>query len=277
MSSTRFRRVMTMTALSVLFASPALADGWLGITVQPPEGVRIGEIFKDGPADKAGLTRNDIVLKVDGKGIASTRDFLALLASAQPGREMTLLVQRKGEEKEVKITPDDSRDHPSSGPDGRVEEPRASQTTRERPRAEARQGQPPLSPEMGRPPLEGYAMPLSPDGAPPMEEMAPPTVREMPADPAEPPATVWLGVAPEMAPNGVAVARVAPGGPGERAGLKIGDQIISLNGQSIGSPWAMARVLRGFKPGDLVEMTIHRKGQLIDTQAQLAAPPSDPP
>ncbi|GAB0057097.1 hypothetical protein SIID45300_01418 [Candidatus Magnetaquicoccaceae bacterium FCR-1] len=275
MSATRTRRVLTMTALVSLLASPAMAGGWLGITVQPPEGVRIGEIFKDGPADKAGLTRNDIVLKVDGKGIVSTRDFLATLASAQPGKELTLLVQRKGEEKEIKITPDDSRDHPSSAPDGRNEEPRGPQPSRERPRAEVWPGQPPLSPEMARQLPDAYAMP--PEGMPPLEEMAPPQAREMPADPAEPPATVWLGVAPELAPNGVAVARVAPGGPGERAGLKIGDQIISVNGQSIGSPRAMARVLRGFKPGDLVEMTIHRKGQLIDTQAQLAAPPADPP
>ncbi|MEO5345541.1 MAG: PDZ domain-containing protein [Magnetococcus sp. YQC-9] len=271
MTPPRTRFLSTVTVLATLLATPAWAGGWLGITVQTPEGVQVGEIYKEGPADKAGLQRNDVVIRIDGKGIGSMRDFLTLIANAQPGREMTLIVQRKGEEKEIKITPDDSRDHPSRSPDGHID----GAPVRTWQRSELRAGNaPPM--EAMRPLADAYSASMHepPSLEEPSAAQQPPAP---PADPLEPPATVWLGIAPELAPNGVSVARVAPGGPGERAGLKIGDQIISLNGQSISSPRAMARVLRGFRPGDLIEMTIHRKGQLIDTQAQLAAPPADQP
>ncbi|MBF0127895.1 MAG: PDZ domain-containing protein [Magnetococcales bacterium] len=114
------KRIFPMfTALFTLAATPVHAGGWLGITVQPPEGVQVGEIVKDGPADKAGLQKNDILLKADGKVITSLSHFHLTVANATPGKELVLKLLRRGEEREIKITPDDSAHHQSLFPDGR--------------------------------------------------------------------------------------------------------------------------------------------------------------
>ncbi|MBF0340168.1 MAG: PDZ domain-containing protein [Magnetococcales bacterium] len=268
-----FFRIGALCALFV--AAPASAGGWLGITVQAPEGVQVGEILKDGPADKAGMAKNDILTKADGKPIGSIQQFLGVLASATPGKEMLLTIVRKGEEKEIKITPDDSRDHPARLPEGRqMENPELLQE-RVWNRSENWSGNPmPPSMDPARNPMTGHPQP-------PLQEPAPlpERVPQTPAEPQEPPPTVWLGVAPDLSPHGhgVVLTRVAPGGPGEKAGMKTGDLIISLNGQSVSSPRAMSRILRSFRPGDLVEVTLNRNGQMIDSQAQLAAPPAEKP
>ncbi|MBF0271973.1 MAG: PDZ domain-containing protein [Magnetococcales bacterium] len=293
--STRIASVLSILSLGI--ASPALAGGWLGITVQTPEGVQIGEILKDGPADKAGLARNDILIKADGKPITSLPHFLTVVENATPDKELRLTVVRKGEEKEIKIIPDDSNNHPSRFPEGRPVEPLESNSGKIWHRSEPWPASPPFPPpnslqDPGREPPPGALPPPAPipESPPPQAATPPgrseghqppplsePALRERAApaaEPPEPPPTAWMGVAPELSTHGVVLTRVAPGGPGEKAGMKAGDMIISLNGQSVSSPRAMARILRGFRPGDLIEVTLNRNGQLIDSQAQLAAPPA---
>ncbi|MBF0178945.1 MAG: PDZ domain-containing protein [Magnetococcales bacterium] len=258
-----------LSALLMMQARLATAGGWLGITVQSPEGVQVGEIMKDGPGDKSGLHRNDILMKMDGKPITSLAQFMAMLEAAPPGKEMVLSLLRRGEERELKITPDDSALHQSVRPDGRqmggMEMPSETQ-----PKERVwRRSEPPWQQQGVSPMLPGNL-------EPPRGEVEPPRMPVAPYEPPEPPATAWLGVAPELTQAGVIVTQVAPGGPGERAGMKPGDVIISVSGQSVSSPRAMARVLRSFRPKDLVEVTINRNGQIIDVQAQLIAPPVSP-
>ncbi|MBF0294706.1 MAG: PDZ domain-containing protein [Magnetococcales bacterium] len=259
-----------LSALVMMQARFAMAGGWLGITVQSPEGVQVGEIMKDGPGDKAGLHRNDILMKMDGKPITSLAQFMTLLESAPPGREMVLNLLRRGEERELKITPDDSALHQSVRPDGRqiggMEMAPAAQSGER----VWRRSDPPWQQQGVSPLMPGNLEPSRADVEPPRMPMAS-------FEPPEPPATAWLGVAPELTQAGVTVTQVAPGGPGERAGMKPGDVIISVSGQSVSSPRAMARVLRSFRPKDLVEVTINRNGQIIDVQAQLIAPPAASP
>ncbi|MBF0428726.1 MAG: PDZ domain-containing protein [Magnetococcales bacterium] len=235
------------------------------MTVHPPEGVQIDGVLRDGPADKAGLQKNDILLKTDGKTITSMNHFLNLVANLSPGKEMVLTIFRKGEEREIKITPEDSQNHTSMLLDGR----------------QLGNQEPPMGKSWPRTaePWQGNAMPaIEPPGQPMNQPMNQPTENVIvPPEPVEPPPSAWMGVAPELSPNGVVLSRIAPGGPGERAGLKVGDMIVSINGQSVSSPRAMARILRNFLPGDLVEMTIRRAGQLIDVQAKLAPPPTEAP
>ncbi|MBF0190178.1 MAG: PDZ domain-containing protein [Magnetococcales bacterium] len=287
--STRIASMLSVLSLSLGIATPVLAGGWLGITVQTPEGVQIGEILKDGPADKAGLAKNDILIQADGKPITSIPHFLTVVENATPGKEMLLTVIRAGKEQELKIIPDDSRDHPSRFPDGSLADPQGPLPGKIWHRAEPWPGTPLPPPEAGGyPPTPLPDAPGAKTATPgrtetvqPLAPMLEPAPRERaatpPAEPPEPPATAWLGVAPELSAHGVVLSRVAPGGPGEKAGMKAGDLIISLNGQSVSSPRAMARILRGYRPGDLIEATLNRNGQMIDSQAQLAAPPSDAP
>jgi putative serine protease PepD len=55
---------------------------------------------------------------------------------------------------------------------------------------------------------------------------------------------------------GVVVAEVIPGSPAAKAGLKVGEAIVSLDGQPTPDPQTLASVLARKKPGDTVSVTL---------------------
>ncbi|MFY0408512.1 S1C family serine protease [Solicola sp. PLA-1-18] len=70
---------------------------------------------------------------------------------------------------------------------------------------------------------------------------------------------------------GAEVKEVTSGGAGADAGLKSGDVITALNGQAIGSSDALVATIRGFQPGDKVEITYRRGNATDKTQVTLAS------
>lgn len=60
---------------------------------------------------------------------------------------------------------------------------------------------------------------------------------------------------------GIYIVQVIEGGTADRAGLQIGDRIISFDGQSVESSSDVKKILRQHKIGDQVEMEIDRNGQ----------------
>jgi S1-C subfamily serine protease len=76
--------------------------------------------------------------------------------------------------------------------------------------------------------------------------------------------------------SGAVVAGVRPGSPGEQSGLSAGDIIVSLDGAAVDSPTALATLLAGHHPGDLVRLGwVDPSGQHQQATVRLAAgPPS---
>jgi S1-C subfamily serine protease len=73
-------------------------------------------------------------------------------------------------------------------------------------------------------------------------------------------------------PAGVAVVAVTPGGPAEKAGLKMGDVIIAINGQPTLSLADLQGVLAGLKPGDIATVTVaHADGSHSDVKVTLGS------
>ena len=96
--------------------------GWLGVEgtnvpadlvrqygLTRPRGVMITNVFPGGPADKAGIRPNDILLEIDGQPINGVRNALNTIARRKPGTKLTIRGLRDGEpfsvEAEVSIRP----------------------------------------------------------------------------------------------------------------------------------------------------------------------------
>ena len=67
-------------------------------------GAYIKSIEDFSPAEKAGLKPGDVIIKADGKEIKTMDELNEIKNSHNIGDEMTLVVNRNGEEKEIKVT-----------------------------------------------------------------------------------------------------------------------------------------------------------------------------
>ncbi len=70
-------------------------------------------------------------------------------------------------------------------------------------------------------------------------------------------------------PAGAYVAKVTPGGPAEKAGIRIGDVLTKINGNDIKNSLGLTRELFKHKPGDTVTVTIFRDNKTMDVSVTL--------
>jgi hypothetical protein len=84
---------------------------------------------------------------------------------------------------------------------------------------------------------------------------------------------VSLGTMPafDFPGPGVKVAAVLPGTPAEKAGIRKGDVLLSLDGTKLGDLRAFADALRARAPGDVVKITLRRGTQEKTVEATLVA------
>ena len=67
-------------------------------------GVSISGVRSESPAEKAGLTGGDVIVKLDGKDIRDLYDLTYVLRSKKSGDEVEIAILRNGEEKTLKAT-----------------------------------------------------------------------------------------------------------------------------------------------------------------------------
>jgi serine protease Do len=97
--------------------SGKVTRGWLGIMIQDitPElaesfgikqtkGVLVGDVVSDGPADKAGVKRGDVITTFNGKEVDNAHTLSRLVASISPNTKATIEIVRDGKNKEIKAT-----------------------------------------------------------------------------------------------------------------------------------------------------------------------------
>lgn len=71
--------------------------------------------------------------------------------------------------------------------------------------------------------------------------------------------------------HGALVARVEPGGPADRAGVRAGDVIVDVDGQDVKRATDLPRLIGSDQPGTRVRLTIVRSGQRLDLDVTLGA------
>lgn len=68
------------------------------------KGVMIDKVKENGAADKAGLSKGNVVLAIDGREVTNTSTFREVMATKRPGDEASLLVHQNGSKQEINVT-----------------------------------------------------------------------------------------------------------------------------------------------------------------------------
>jgi serine protease Do len=91
--------------------------GWLGVRIQQvtdnlaesldlgtAHGALVAGLDDKGPAKPAGMQPGDVVVKFDGKDVKEMRDLPRIVADTPVGKEVDVVVVRKGKEQTLKVT-----------------------------------------------------------------------------------------------------------------------------------------------------------------------------
>jgi serine protease Do len=67
-------------------------------------GVGVTQVLKDSPAEKAGLKKDDVILRFEGESVTSARKLTRLVGEASADQTVRLTISRAGSEQEVSAT-----------------------------------------------------------------------------------------------------------------------------------------------------------------------------
>lgn len=94
-----------------------LRRGWLGVRIQqvtdeiaeslnikPARGALVAGVDDKGPAKPAGIEPGDVVVKFDGKDVKDPKDLSRVVADTAVGKEVDVVIIRKGNEETRKVT-----------------------------------------------------------------------------------------------------------------------------------------------------------------------------
>ena len=98
------------------------------------------------------------------------------------------------------------------------------------------------------------------------------------AQPAQPAARPWLGVAvvpaDVMSAEGVQIREVTPDSPAARAGLKEGDVVVKVGGKTVADVPEFLRAVGSRKPGEVLALDVQRGGKDMTVKATLGQRPA---
>ena len=184
-------------------------------------GAVVEDVLPESPAAKAGLRRADVIVEFDGERVRSAQQFARLVQETPSGRTVKATIVRDGQRSDVQLTPSADRGAEMYF-DGDQFKRQVEEFTARMPEFNFEMGVPPGEPR-GR--LGVTVSPLS-------DQLA-----------------AYFG-----AKEGVLVSAVNPGSAAERAGLKAGDVITTVNGERIRSSADISRAIRS--AADNADVTI---------------------
>jgi S1-C subfamily serine protease len=84
----------------------AIQRPYLGVSTQPSaagSGAFVVDLVPGGPAEQAGVQKDDVIVGVDGKEILSPQDISTAIESRRPGDEVAVQVQRAGATRTLRV------------------------------------------------------------------------------------------------------------------------------------------------------------------------------
>jgi membrane-associated protease RseP (regulator of RpoE activity) len=224
-----------------VYAEDVSKDNMGRYNLREVRGVGITQVAKDSPAQKAGLRKDDVILRFDGENVTSTRKLTRLVSEVAPDQTVRLAISRGGAEQEVSVTIAKRNESINAG-----EGFRALQ---------------------GMPDLRGLMAPEGPGGnvwkwegpgqggdmvfAFGNNRRIGVSTMQLTKQLAE-----YFGIADGQ---GVLVTSVADDSPAAKAGIKAGDVITAIDGEKVDGAGDVARGINKKKEGD-VTLTVIRKG-----------------
>jgi serine protease Do len=207
-------------------------------------GVGVTQVVKDSPAEKAGLRKDDVILRIDGENVNSVRKLNRLISEMAPDHSVRVSVSRNGAETEITATigkrsnsafaqdliPGGSKLWKWEGTDPKVWKWEGPLFNREDFRNNG---------DFALMLMSGRRIGVS--------------TMELSRQLAE-----YFGIA---GGKGVLVTAVTEDGPAAKAGVKAGDVITAIDGEAVDSTGDISRVVNRKKEGDVTLTVIRNKAQ----------------
>ncbi len=263
--------------LHVVTGSGASSRVFLGITMAgEPErgGVRILSVVSDSGAGRAGLKPDDVIVSVGGKTVGNPAELSAILSNLAPGDEVDVEIERGGERRSHAV---ELGERPSSfalsweGEGGPAI-------------VELEQG---LEGLEGLPRLKLFLDDCEGEG----EDCIGNRLHVLPEGRGQLRHLMWgsrpkLGVGltevtPELREHlgggrdaGVLVSKVMPGTPAARDGIRVGDLITAVDGERVGGPGDLVRLLSN-KDGRTITVDLIRDRRPMAVSVSIPEPDED--
>jgi serine protease Do len=213
-----------------------------------PRGVGITRVVQGSPAEKAGLKKDDVILRLDGENITSVRKLNRLVSEIAPDQSVKVTVSRGGAEQEITATIA-KRDNSSMAQDFFQVQPRVWKREGNLKEFKDFKWDFPLG--------EKFGFDFGKDGdftfmLGNSRRIGVSTMQltKQLAD--------YFGIADG---KGVLVTSVTEDSPAAKAGVKAGDVITSIDGEAVDSPGDLARAINRKKEGEVTLTVIRNKSQ----------------
>ena len=212
--------------------------------VNQVRGVGITQIVKDSPAEKAGLRKDDVILRLDGENVSSVRKLNRLVSELSPDQSVKVSISRGGSEQEVTATIG-KRNNTNMAQNLFGGEPRVFKW--EGPDLKNFKWETPFPNRNNFPNEGGLSFFLNNSRRIGVSTMS---LTKQLAD--------YFGIADG---KGALITSVSDDGPAAKAGVKAGDVITAIDGEAVDSPGDISRVINRKKDGDVTLTIIRNKSQ----------------
>jgi serine protease Do len=211
--------------------------GWLGVLLtRGKDGVKITYVTRKSPADTAGLRKDDVVLKVDGRSVRKPSEVSRIIKGLKPQQEVKMELLRENEPESVVVVIGEAKPKKSVwtalGGKGRDVEIRELPEFRE-----------------SLPKLENYVFRVGASRTLGVDVMA---------------------LTPELANEfnvkegtGLMISKVYKNTAAEKAGFRPSDIIVNAGNKKIKTNSDLRKVLNELEDDESVDIKVYRKGKLM--------------
>jgi S1-C subfamily serine protease len=71
--------------------------------LREPKGALVSDVTKDGPAEKSGLKRGDVIVEFDGSPVNKMHELPLMVARRAPGKDVDVKILREGKPQTVRV------------------------------------------------------------------------------------------------------------------------------------------------------------------------------